>query len=781
MSDSEDSTVTYTEVSSPFEDLSDIGSPGVVGLRMMLEDPYVEAALQDPPSPDYVPSPEHPPLPVYVPYVSELVYPEFMPPEDEEDPEEDPVDYPADGGDDDDDDDDDDDGLSDDDEDEDNDVEEDKDEEEEEEHPALADSVLPPVYCVTARMSIRAQTPISLPPRSEVEILLALPTSLPSPLTPLSSPLPQIPFLPLPVSPPLPISPPPLPTSPTHPLGYRAVMIRLRAEAPSTSYLLPLPPPSGTPLLGTPPLLPIQVPTSSPPLLLSSTDRRADSPEVCLPPQKRMCIALGPRYEIKESSFVPTAKPTRGFRADYGFVVTLDREIRQDLERDVGYGITDTWDEMVEAMQEVRTTDMAEISQRMTNFVMTVRQDTDKIYVRLDKAREARSVLSGRLNLLGRDRRSHAYTALLIEREATLSPDEDCSFASSQPRTTGATCGNTKTDEYIADIGILFPCDLKKMALKRTTRLTPATTTNPATTTSVTNAQIKAMIDQGVTDALAACDADRNTNGALTWWNSHFRTAGHDVAYEMTWAELKKKMTDKYRPRGEMKKLEVELWNLKVKGIDVIGYNQRFQELAILCVRMFPKELDKIERYVDGLPDIIHGKNKRKQYDNQQQQQHQQNKRQDTNRSYTTGSSEKKPYRGSKPMCPKCNYHHDGPCAPKCHKCNRVGHLARFYRSPGNANTGNNQRGIGAGQKPTCYECGAQGHFKRECPKLKNKNRGNQGGNGNAPAKVYVVGRVGTNPDSNVVIATFLLNNHYASVLFDTGADRSFVSIAFSS
>ncbi|GKC49010.1 hypothetical protein Tco_1071755, partial [Tanacetum coccineum] len=80
MSDSEDSTVTYTEVSSPFEDLSDIGSPRVDGLPMILEDPYVEAALQAPPSPNYVPGPEYPPSPVYV---SELVYPEFMPPEDD--------------------------------------------------------------------------------------------------------------------------------------------------------------------------------------------------------------------------------------------------------------------------------------------------------------------------------------------------------------------------------------------------------------------------------------------------------------------------------------------------------------------------------------------------------------------------------------------------------------------------------------------------------------------------------------------------------------------------
>ncbi|GKD71016.1 putative reverse transcriptase domain-containing protein [Tanacetum coccineum] len=120
-------------------------------------------------------------------------------------------------------------------------------------------------------------------------------------------------------------------------------------------------------------------------------------------------------------------------------------------------------------------------------------------------------------------------------------------------------------------------------------------------------------------------------------------------------------------------------------------------------------------------------------------------------------------------------------CAPKCHKCNRVGHMARDCRNTSNANTTNNQRGTGAGQKATCFECGAQGHFKRECPKLKNNSRSNQGRNGNAPAKVYMVGNARTNPNSNVITGMFLLNNHYASILFDTGANRSFVSTAFSS
>ncbi|GKC27195.1 putative reverse transcriptase domain-containing protein [Tanacetum coccineum] len=241
-------------------------------------------------------------------------------------------------------------------------------------------------------------------------------------------------------------------------------------------------------------------------------------------------------------------------------------------------------------------------------------------------------------------------------------------------------------------------------------------------------------------------------------------------------------ITNKYCPRNEIKKLEIEIWNLKVKGTDLTSYTQRFQELALLCMRMFLEESDKIEKYVGGLPDMIHRSvNKRKQDDNHQQPQQQHNKRQNTGRAYTAGFGKKKPYGGSKPICSKCNYHHDSPCAPRCHKCNKVCHLARDYRSTANTNNANNQRGTRSGQKPTYYECGAQGHFKRDCSKLKNNNRGNQGGNGNAPTKVYAIGRAGINPDLNVVMGTFLLNNRYASVLFDTGADRSFVSTAFSS
>ncbi|GJX75093.1 putative reverse transcriptase domain-containing protein [Tanacetum coccineum] len=279
MSDYEDSTVTYTAVSSPFADLPDIGSPGVNGPLVIPEDPYayVVVSFQAPPPLDYVSGPEYPPSPEFVP---KPVYLKFMPPEDEILPvEEQPlpvaVSPTADSP-----------GYV-------PELDPEEDLEEEEEHPDTADSTtvalpavnqapsteetepfktdkstatppLHPAYRVTARISTRDKTPISLLTREEVERLLAMPPPPSLLLSPWSSPLPQIPSPPLPlilsllpVSPPLPqISLPPLPVSspvlvlspllpasPIRLLGYQAVMIWLRAEAASTSHslILPLP------------------------------------------------------------------------------------------------------------------------------------------------------------------------------------------------------------------------------------------------------------------------------------------------------------------------------------------------------------------------------------------------------------------------------------------------------------------------------------------------------------------------------------------------------------
>ncbi|GJX72290.1 hypothetical protein Tco_0309461 [Tanacetum coccineum] len=211
------------------------------------------------------------------------------------------------------------------------------------------------------------------------------------------------------------------------------MMIRLRAEAPYTSHSPPPhiilshtradTPPSCTPPLGTPPLLLIPLPTSSLPLHLLSTNRRADRPEVTLSNRKRLSIALGLRYEVRESLSALTARPPRGFRADYYFVATMDREIMRDLKRDVGYGITDTWDMMLVDMPGAPATDEIGLGWRMTNFVTTVRHDTNEIYVRLDDEQTELQLMAGRLNMLYRDRRAHARTALLMKREARMSQE----------------------------------------------------------------------------------------------------------------------------------------------------------------------------------------------------------------------------------------------------------------------------------------------------------------------------------------------------------------------
>ncbi|GJS92566.1 putative reverse transcriptase domain-containing protein [Tanacetum coccineum] len=361
----------------------------------------------------------------------------------------------------------------------------------------------PPAYCTTARMSIRARTPIPFPFEAEVDRLLVIPTPPPSPLALLSSPLPQIPL------PPFPIPSPPT-TSPTYtevPLGYRAARIRLRTASPlalplSSPLPLPLPiilprtkasmvlmivavpstyilaPQSRTPPLGKPPILPIPLPTSSLPLPLPFTDRTADVPEAVLQPQKRLCIAPGPRFKVGESSSAGTA-------------------------REVGYGITDVWVDPAEAAEEIPPT--------------TVRQDTNVIYTENGELRAAdRKQQTQLLETLTQVRALHTQIVVLQRQrvedsvgnalaEHEIQRNNNLNGDGSQ----GSGSGIARPVRPTREMEIVF---------------------------NISNCAVENQVK------FATCTL---YGVALTWWKSHVKTVGHDAAHGMPWNILMKIMTAK--------------------------------------------------------------------------------------------------------------------------------------------------------------------------------------------------------------------------------------------
>nr|GEW70859.1 putative reverse transcriptase domain-containing protein [Tanacetum cinerariifolium] len=259
-----------------------------------------------------------------------------------------------------------------------------------------------------------------------------------------------------------------------------------------------------------------------------------------------------------------------------------------------------------------------------------------------------------------------------------------------------------------------------------------------------------------------------NTNpNNMTPESVQIRSLGPN-AYSMTWEVLTKKMTDKYYPHGEIKKLEIELWNLMVKRNDVPTYTECFQELTLICTKFIANETKKIDKYISGLPDNIYGSVKSSRpktldetIENNHGHQQQPAKRQNVTKVYNMRSGEGKPYGGNLPKFTKCHFHHNGPCTQKWHKCNKVGHFARDCRSSGNTNVANAQRDDRANPKRNgCFKCGALGHFKKDCAKLKNKNEGSV----NAQGWVYAVGNAekkenaSRDPNSNVVMDTSLID-----------------------
>ncbi|GJR45560.1 hypothetical protein Tco_1313663 [Tanacetum coccineum] len=522
-------------------------------------------------------------------------------------------------------------------------------------------------YRATAMMSTRTQAPTPFLSEEVAERVLALPTPPPSPLSPYSSPLPQIP------SPPLPI-PPPSPISPTYvegSLGSRAAGIRQRDALPV---------------------------------------HETEIPEMWLPLRKRLCRTTpGPRCEVGESSAAGAARqfgPTTAEADLYGFTDMLEAAPGRQMSRELGYGIRDTWDDLVGAIQEIAPTTLEGVNQRVIELSSTVDQEDEIIYSHLDDARYDRALLRARVNRLDNDRPFHRRTALLIEEEARLSraawarsmdacdqvhsegmslrttvmaqQSEIVELRAADQRRQTVISELLKADyrrqrqlaetlkivkslkaqmtelqrqqgpakdpaepELPEEAGLLFIVSATLYSRTKngnqeegpqgTTRVRgqssrdfsptshlqiPHQVTGPySTTTSVTNAQLQAMIDEGVTAVLAARATTRNgddshTSGtgarrnertirectyqdfmkcqplffkgtegvvsltqwfermetvfrisnctvenqvkfatctlmgtALTWWNSHARTVTNEVAYAMSWSDLRRSMT----------------------------------------------------------------------------------------------------------------------------------------------------------------------------------------------------------------------------------------------
>ncbi|GJV83338.1 reverse transcriptase domain-containing protein [Tanacetum coccineum] len=282
------------------------------------------------------------------------------------------------------------------------------------------------------------------------------------------------------------------------------------------------------------------------------------------------------------------------------------------------------------------------------------------------------------------------------------------------------------------------------------------------------------------------------TEEALSWWNSFAQPIGIEEAYKITWFEFKKLLIKNYCPRTEVKKMEDEFYNLTVKGNDLKTYGlprsiegnvtalkpQTLEEAITITQRLMDqvtkhnsvqrtndhkRKFDDRRTFTNNNYQNNHNNNNNNRNNDHHQQQ---NRRQEIIRAYAATPTENSRYAGNLPLCKRCALHHTGPCTVKCQTCNKVGHQTRNCKNKGPA-TGSNLQPVSV----TCHACGEKGHYKNQCPKANNSAHG----------RAYLLRDKNAHQDPNVVMGTFLLNQHLARVLFDSGANKSFVSISLAS
>ncbi|GJT79116.1 reverse transcriptase domain-containing protein [Tanacetum coccineum] len=268
---------------------------------------------------------------------------------------------------------------------------------------------------------------------------------------------------------------------------------------------------------------------------------------------------------------------------------------------------------------------------------------------------------------------------------------------------------------------------------------------------------------------------------ALTWWKSQIRTLSWKVAVSMSWNDFNCMIIQEFCPSHEMQKLESELWNYAMFRAGHAAYTNMFHELARLVPYFVTLESRMIERYVYGLAPQISGMvaatepktmQKAVQISGAGEPSKDRNGRDDNKRTRTVNAFATtvnpigRENTGTWPKCTTCNSYHapGGPCHT-CYNYNCPGHLAKDCRSvPRNVNPVNARNPL----VRACYECGSTDHVRPACPRW-NRARG----------RAFMLGAEEARQDSNIMTGTFTLNKHFATTLFDSGANYSFVSTTF--
>ncbi|GKD73650.1 reverse transcriptase domain-containing protein, partial [Tanacetum coccineum] len=396
-----------------------------------------------------------------------------------------------------------------------------------------------------------------------------------------------------------------------------------------------------------------------------------------------------------------------GLRSE-SLAATISRHTRSTLARGIDYGFIDTLDASIRATDERVMISLKEVNERMTDIVSTHRHGSEDFYTRHQDVQDERALLHAQISTLRRERRYHCHTAMISESEAMMLHVEvrvlqrhridyvdrlTSHIQHEHGRFKALEMQSARMDQLMPVVGVADAL-AEYEANKGSGNGHDSHDSGSGRRRPVPTARMEYVFH------ISSCTVGNQVKyttctlfgSALIWWNSHVKTVGHDAAYRMPWKTVIKMLIDKYYPRSEIKKLEIELLNLKVKGTNIMSYTQHFQELALMCGRMLPEEFDQVEKYVGRLPDMIQGsvmasklktmqeavefandlmdqkirtfakrqaENKRKLENNPRDNQAQQQtfKRQNIAKAYTTRPGKKKEYGGTLPLCTKCNYY----------------------------------------------------------------------------------------------------------------------------